>query len=141
MDRAYVVWVDANGNTRLTWYTFQTGGSLAPFSTALDTCVNPTPSQVVAATIQVSLAPPGTSPYVAVTDSAVLTFITAVGSQVGIVCPGFKEALYLADNQTVDPAQPDVIALVAATLALPVVDSAGNPVIAYIGGIRQKRGY
>jgi anaerobic C4-dicarboxylate transporter len=76
-----------------------------------------------------------------VADSAVLSFVTALGTIVGVVIPAFKEALYLADNQTVDPAQPLVIAVIAAAIALPVVDGSGNAAIAYIGGLRQKRGY
>jgi hypothetical protein len=87
-----------------------------------------------------SLAP-SANPYLSVNDAALLSFTTAVGSLVGVLAPGFKEALYLADNQTVDPAQPLVITLVATALAVPLVDSAGNPVTAYVGGIRQKRGY
>lgn len=141
MDRAYVVWADAFGGTRLVWYSYSTGGSLVPFSTALDLCVNPIPSQVVAATIQISGGTPSTNPYASVADSAVLQFVTSTGSLVGVVAPGFKEALYLGDNQTVDIAQPLVISLVNASLALPLVDGAGNPVIAYVGGLRQKRGY
>lgn len=141
MDRAYVDWVDTTGHTRLTWYTYTSGGTLAPFASAIDNVCNPTPATVVAATIQVPGGVPSSNPYLNVMDSAVLTFSTGIGSLVGVVCPGFKEALYLADNQTVDPAQPLVIALIAAALALPLVDSAGNPVTTYVGGIRQKRGY
>ena len=141
MDRAYVNWVDAYGATRLTWYTYGAGGSLPSFSLALEACAQPVPVQVVAGAVQVGTSTPGTSPYANVADSAVLSFTTSTGSMVGLVVPGFTEALYLADNQTVDPAQPLVIALVAAALALPLVDSAANPIIAYVGGLRQKRGY
>lgn len=141
MDRAYVDWLDAYGGQRLTWYTYQTGGTLAPFATALDNVCNPIPGIVVAATIQVPGGTPSTNPYPLVSDSAVLTFQTGTGSRVGVVCPGFKESLYLADNQTVDPAQPLVIALVAAAIALPLVDSANQPVLTFIGGLRQRRGY
>lgn len=141
MDRAYVDWLDAAGHSRLTWYSYTTGGLLAPFAAALDNVCNPTPGTVVAATVQVPGGAPSSNPYLNVMDSAVLSFSTAMGSLVGVICPGFKESLYMADNQTVDPAQPLVIALVAAALALPLVDGAGNPVVTYIGGIRQKRGY
>lgn len=141
MDRAYVYWTDAFGGQRLTWYTFSTGGTLTPFGNAVDNCSNAVPTQTVAGTIQVDTATPSTSPYPNVVDSAVLSFATAVGSLVGVVIPAFKESLYLADNQTVDPAQPLVITLIAATIALPVVDSANNPVITYVGGLRQKRGF
>jgi hypothetical protein len=141
MDRAYVQWVDAAGNGRLTWYSYVTGGALSPFATALDTCVNPSPVSVVAATVQTPGGIPGTSPYLSVNDAALLQFVTGTGSLVGVLAPGFKEALYLADNQTVDPAQPDVIALVNAAIALPLVDGSGSPVIAFVGGIRQKKGY
>lgn len=141
MDRAYVDWLDAYSHTRLTWYSYTTGGVLAPFATAIDNVCNPTPASVVAASVQVPGGTPSTNPYPGVMDSAVLSFSTALGTIVGVICPGFKEALYLADNQTVDPAQPLVIALVAAAIALPLVDGAGNAVTTFIGGLRQKRGY
>ena len=141
LDRAYVYWADAVGGTRLVWYTYATGAILAPFGNAVDNCSNAVPSQTVAGAIQTTSSVPSTNPFPSVVDSAVLSFSTAVGSLVGVLVPAFKEALYLADNQTVDPAQPLVIALVAAAIALPVVDNAGNPVTAYVGGIRQRRGY
>lgn len=141
LGRAYVYWADAVGGTRLVWYTFQAGGTLPPFGNAVDNCSNAIPSQTVAGPIQTTTSVPSTSPFPSVVDSAVLSFSTAVGSLVGVLVPAFKESLYLADNQTVDPAQPLVIALIAASLALPIVDNSGNPVLAYVGGIRQKRGY
>jgi len=140
MDRAYVLWVDAFGNTRLSWYSYVTGTPSLPYFTALELLANPVPAQAVAGTVQVGSGIPSLSPYANVADSAVLTFVTAVGSQVGVLVPGFKESLYLADNQTVDPAQPLVIAFIAQAIAF-VVDGAGNPVTAYLGGLRQKRGY
>lgn len=141
LDRAYVYWADAVGGTRLVWYTYQAGGILTPFGNAVDNCSNAVPSQTVAGTIQTTVSLPSTNPFPSVTDSAVLSFSTAVSSLVGVLVPAFKEALYLADNQTVDPAQPLVIALIAAALALPIADNSGNPVTAYVGGIRQRRGY
>jgi hypothetical protein len=141
MDRAYVLWLDTNGATRLTWYSYQTLGALTPFSNALDNVCNPVPTQVVVGTVQMPSLVPSANPYLSVNDSALLQFGTAVGSLVGVVAPGFREALYLADNQTVDPAQPLVIALVAAALAVPLVDSAGNAIISFVGGLRQRRGY
>lgn len=141
MDRAYVYWSDAFGGTRLVWYSYTTGGVLTPFGNAVDNCSNAIPAQTVAGTIQTTTSVPSTNPYPNVVDSAVLSFSTGIGSIVGVLIPAFKESLYLADNQTVDPAQPLVIALVSAAIALPIVDSAGNPVTTYIGGLRQKRGY
>lgn len=141
MNRAYVNWADAFGATRLVWYTYQDGGDLTPFGDAVDGCSNAIPAQTVAGLIQVSSSTPSTNPYPNVQDSAVLTFSTDAGSLVGVLVPAFKESLYYGDNQTVDPHQPLVIALVNAALALPIVDSAGNAVTSYVGGLRQKRGY
>lgn len=141
MQRAYVNWGDAYGGSRLTWYTYEDGADLAPFSDAIDAVCNPVPLTVVAAVVQTPSLTPSTDPYPNVADSAVLSFVTALGNTVGVICPGFKESLYMADNQTVDPAQPLVIALVGAVLSLPVVDNAGNPVLSFIGGLRQRRGY
>lgn len=141
MDRVYTNWADAYGNTRLTWYSYRTGADLPPFSTALSACCNPVVVNAVAGELQTFGSVPSTNPYALVQDSAVLQFGTGVGSLVGVIAPGFREALYLADNQTVDPAQPLVAALIAAVIALPLVDGAGNPATTYIGGLRQKRGY
>lgn len=141
VERAYVYWSDAFGGQRLVWYTFADGADLTPFGAAVNNTSNAIPAQTVAGTIQTTTATPSTSPFPNVVDSAVLSFSTSTGTLVGLLVPAFKESLYLADNQTVDPAQPLIIALVAAALALPLVDSSGNAVTAYVGGIRQKRGY
>lgn len=141
MDRAYVQWVDAYGGTRLTWFSYTTGSNPNPFQVALNDTVNPVPASIVSGSVVAGAGTPSTNPYTGVADAALLQFATAAGNLVGLICPGFQESLYLADNQTVDPAQPLVIALVAAAIALPLVDSAANPVTAFIGGLRQKRGY
>lgn len=139
MDRAYVVWGDAFGATRTVYYSFLTGSLLAPWSAAAVAVVNPTPLQVTAATVQTPGGAPSTNPYPNVSDAAVLSFLSAGGNIIGVTLPGFKEALYLADNQTVDPAQPLVIAFVAQCLGF-LVDTFGNPATTFLGGIRQKRG-
>jgi hypothetical protein len=141
VNRAYVYWIDAFGGERLSWYSYADAGIITPFSNALDSCVNPAWSTVVAAAVQVGTGVPSSNPYPLVSDSAVLTFATSAGKTIGVLCPGFKESLYLADNQTVDPAQPLVAALIAAALAVPLVDSSGNPVSSYVSGLRQRRGY
>lgn len=140
MDRTYVNWADAAGGTRLLWFSYPSGSNPNPYQVALNDCVNPVPTSLVSGTIVVGTGTPSTNPYLSVNDGAAFSFITAVGSIVAVTLPGFMEALYMADNQTVDPAQPLVIAFVTQALALPLLDTAGNPVIAFIGGIRQKRG-
>lgn len=140
MDRAYVSWVDAQGNTRLLWFSYPSGTDPNPLQTALNDCVNPVPYAIVSGTVVTGSSTPSTNPYLSVFDQAALVFTTAVGSLVTLVAPGFQESLYLADNQTVDIAQPLVINLVTEALALPLVDTAANPVVAFVGGFRQKRG-
>jgi hypothetical protein len=140
MDRAYTIWTDVYGATRLTWYSYASGLPSLSFFLALGGLANPFIAQAVAGTVQIGSGPASSNPYPNVSDSALLTFSTALGTQIGVVVPGFKESLYLSDNQTVDPAQPLVLAFVAFAVGF-LVDSAGNPATAFIGGLRQKRGY
>lgn len=69
-----------------------------------------------------------------VADAAILTFTTAIGTLVTLTLPAPKLAIFMADGATVNPsAIADIIAAALANL----VDGAGNPVTAYVAGIRR----
>lgn len=79
-------------------------------------------------------------------DSAVFAFQTANGSVAKISIPAPKEGIFLADNQTVDPANSDVVNFV--TQLLQTASWSGNGVAAtksgaalstFIGGLRVRR--
>lgn len=79
---------------------------------------------------------PNTTPNVGadVRDGARLTFATSAGTLVTLLLasPG---AVYLGDNETVNPAAPAVAALITACLA-GLSDATGNVVTAYVKGTR-----
>jgi hypothetical protein len=63
-----------------------------------------------------------------------LVFQTAAGTLVRLTIPAPKQAIFMADGITVDPA---AIAAVVAACVGEMSDLAGNPVVAYIGGTLQ----
>lgn len=74
--------------------------------------------------------------FPSVNDNARLLFEDGSGNQASITLPAPQSAVFLADGVTVDPsAIADVIS--AATTYL--VNSAGNTVTTYIGGVRLAR--
>lgn len=80
-------------------------------------------------------------------DAAVFYFSTAEGTIAKIGIPAPKDAIFLADNMTVNPADTDVAAFIAEMLA-PAGYTAGTAVastksgagyVTYLGGLRVRR--
>jgi hypothetical protein len=71
-------------------------------------------------------------------DKAVLTFITATGSIHRYQIPAPKVAIFLADKETVDPANSDIAAFTAAVISNQVCSRDSSLITAYIGGIRRR---
>jgi hypothetical protein len=74
-----------------------------------------------------------------VEDKAVMTFVTATGALHRYQIPAPKVALFLADKETIDPAQADVAAYFAAIIANKVSSRDGSLITAFIGGTRLRR--
>lgn len=136
MQRAYVIWADANGVTRQTVINTNAGvagvlAQLQPLSWA----------QVFNYTDAALLGPlglPAMHAYQSVRSAVALEFQTSAGTIVKITLPSpvltgavNPTGIFLADQQTVDPAQ--IAALIAAVTGS-VTDPAGNLVTSFVGG-------
>lgn len=81
------------------------------------------------------VTPPG-GPLPDVVDLARLTFTDAGGSLVNLSLPAPNVAIFETDTVTVNPsAIADIIAACVGTL----ISAAGNPVTAYVAGLRNQR--
>lgn len=131
--RQAVAWTDADGRTRQTVFVANATGStirakLLGHSNADvldwfegDDHFNFSPS-------------PSSATYDSVTDFATLLFADGSGNQASLTLPAPKSNIFLADQVTVDSsAIADIIT--AATTYL--VNSAGNLVTTYLGGVRK----
>lgn len=77
--------------------------------------------------------------YYLTTDTAVLTFATAVaGTTISLIIPGPKSALFKADGVTIDPAAPLVAALITAAIGT-LSTVAGSNAVSFIQGVRSSR--
>lgn len=135
MQQRSIVWVDANGNTT---QTLPRGSAvLTALQSALLAASNADVQQWFEGAVTVTVSPsPVVADYISVRDRAKLIFQTAGGTIVTLVLPSPQAGIFLADGQTVDPANPAVIAIVTAAMAV-LVDTAGNPVTIFLGGTRQ----
>jgi len=129
-----MVWIDANGFTRL---TLVNGTSpLSGVQSALLAKSNADVLNAVENTISLfTPAPPGGT-YRTVGDAAILTFQDAGGNLVDITLPAPDSSIFLADQETVDGSQ--IAAIIAAVVG--TVDTAsGGVVTAFVGGTRRTR--
>lgn len=137
MQKATLVWVDANGITSAT--NIGTGTGLGAALPALVALCNAAVQQYWEGTVNVPGTFPTAAPFQSGADRAVLTFVTAAGTQVAVVAPAPSSGIFLPDAETVDITNPFVASFVAAAIAAPITDGAGNAVTALISGIRTRR--
>lgn len=132
--RASVIWQDFNGITRQTIITSASGGG------AVWAAVQAASQSGVQTSWESSLgAPvgtPATGAYQSVRSAAQLTFQTASGDLLRLTVPAPSLGIFMADSQTVDPANALVIAIVAACVGT-LSDAAGNTAVSYVGGVLQ----
>lgn len=133
MNRAYVVWIDVNGFTRLTFISTTTGASTI-FASMLHQSnadwvnfnetgftTNPTPAPVAAQ-------------YQNVSETASLMFTTVSGDKCVLQLPAPKASIFLADQMTVDAT---AIATLLANCIGTLTNNSGSITNAFIGGIRR----
>jgi len=133
-DRASVIWGDANGVTRQTIITTSTGAGTiwAAVQAASQAGINTTWESALGAPVGTS----ATGSYQSVKVSAQLTFQTASGSFLRLTIPAPSVGIFLADHETVDPANLSVIAIVAACIGT-LSDAGGNVAVLFVGGVLQ----
>jgi hypothetical protein len=134
MIRRYMVWVDANGATRLTFINANAGlGSVQADLLALSqadmlNCVENT------LTVYTPAPPGGT--FRSVGDVAILTFTDAGSNLVDITLPAPVSTIFLADEETVDATA--IVTLIGDVVGT-VQTAAGGVVTAYVSGTRQTK--
>lgn len=145
--REALTWRDAKGNTARTTFYVDTQLSL----TAANTAALAIQTAMVALTncvLQAAIGPHAVDPqevvygtnsqYASVEDKAVFTFQTAAGDIHRFTIPAPKASIFLADGETVDAANTDVVAYTSAIIANAV--TRGGQLIAFGAfGIRQRR--
>jgi hypothetical protein len=139
VNRRYMVWVDANGFTRLTLLN-GTGSLIGPDLTTVQTTLVASSNADVLNSVESGLTvnvpfPPG-GVFRTVGDAAILTFTDAGGSLVDITLPAPLASIFLADGLTVDITQ--IAAIIGAVVGT-VVTPAGGTVTAYVAGLRQTK--
>jgi hypothetical protein len=129
------IYVDVTGRTRQT--IVRGNATLAAVQAAVLGVSNADYQKAWEGSTIINGAPiPLPSQYQSVPDAAVLTFATALPSLVYLTIPAPQAAIFLADQETVDPTK---IAVLAAAVIGTVIDSSGNVVTSYIGGVRRRQ--
>jgi len=133
-----LIWSDANGMTRL--LTFCTVGiNPSGIIVAMEAASNGDWSTTWTGVLGAQAPSVANATYNSVLDAAILSFETAAGNIVTIRVPAPLLSDFGADQQTVDPADANVAALIVACLAN-LADSQGNPVVSYLGGFYNRTG-
>lgn len=135
MDAQTTIWVDANGRTRAT-YVNSTAGS-GGIQGQIGLISNASVQRAWNGTVSTPVPTPVTGDYQNVADYAQLVFQTAAGDLVYLTVVAPMAAIFLADQETVNPAA--IAALIAACVGT-LTDASGNPVTAYVGGFRRRSG-
>ena len=131
--RVSVLWRDATAKATYTHYI-----GVAPmtaFLTALSVMSNAIVAQAWEGPLTINPTPtPGPGIYGSVNDLAHLIYADRNGNRTFIRIPAPKEALFLADHKTVDPAYAGITNLTTDAIAELVVPASGLPVRQFLGG-------
>ncbi len=128
-----MVWVDANGFTRLT--LVNGNATLSGVETALIGSSNADVLNSTEAALTVNMPAPAGGTYRTVGDVAILTFTDGT-DLVNVTLPAPQSTIFLADQETVDITQ--IGAIIAAVVGT-VQTAAGGVVTAYVAGTREAK--
>lgn len=131
----FSIWLDVNGNKRTTYYRFQ------PAAFAIDTAMqiysNTRIMERVTALAQTAIVAPVNAQFKSDADEMDLVFQTAFGNNVTLSVPAPLVANFFGDQYTVNPF---AIPLLINACVPNLTDAAGNVCIAFISGVRRRRG-
>lgn len=127
--RLYAIWLDFNGVTRQT--VLNSTASAAAVLTALQAKSEAEVLNYVESALSTPIGVAAAAQYQSVKSAATLLFQTGAGTIVRVTIPAPAVGIFLADQQTVDPAQ--VAAIIAAAVGT-LTDISGNVVTSYLGG-------
>lgn len=133
MDNVSSVWVDAGGGSRINLLHVQGGTTGAASVAALGLGSNASWLSYWNSNVTVQVPTPTVAVYPSTRDLAVLVFTDGTDN-VAVDLPAPKSAMFLADQETVDPADPT--GAIAALLAI-LTTAAGANVTAFVGGYRR----
>lgn len=136
MNKLFVEWLDVDARFLRTANYVATAANLAAFLAALQVASNAGQAITTMGTASFPGNPPTDAQYPSALDTAVLNFATSGGGTVIVTVPAPVSALFLGDNETVDPADPT--GLLAATAAC-LGDVLGNPISFFRSGVRAQR--
>jgi len=126
------VWVDANGYTVIT--RVNTGPGAAAVQPLMIACSTADYAEYWEGTTSPNGAPaPAGGQYQPARLRALLYFATAATTVATLAIPAPALSCFLADQETVDPANPAIAALIAQCL-IDLTDAAGNAVTSYLAG-------
>jgi hypothetical protein len=136
VEKLFVEWSDVNANFLRAANYVGTTATLAAYLAALQGASNAGIAQQTHGTPNIVGNAPADAQYPSALDTAVLKFTTASPSTVILTIPAPVAALFLADQETVDPADPTgVIAAAKACLS----DILGSLAATYVSGVRAQR--
>lgn len=136
MDKLFLEWLDVDARFLRAANYVATSAAVAAFLAAIQSASN----AGLAISTQGPAAFPAGAPtdaqYPSSLDTAVCNFAVSPSGTVILTIPAPKAAVFLADNETVDPADPTgVLAAAAAALG----DVLGNPISGFRSGVRAQR--
>jgi hypothetical protein len=131
-----MIWVDANGFTRLT--TFNHDGTSSGIIGQMLALINAWTQKSWSGLLNVTPTPtPSTGVYQSVQDAAVLSYQSASGAIAKLVLPAPLLSTFAADQQTVDPA---ALTALNTEVFAHMLDANGLAIVSYVGGFYQRSG-
>lgn len=128
------IWVDANGKRTITRIRTGNGGALI-LASLLAASNADTDAWWQSAEVQNALPVPVAAPYQPAQPYAQLQFICADFTLATLLLPAPQLAIFLADAETVNPANALVTAIVAAAVAAGgLVSGSGSPATGFVAG-------
>lgn len=131
------VWVDANG--RKTIFRVNSGTGMGGAAAALAALSNAAELEHWESNVSTSVPAPVAAAYQSGQDRAALVFVCADGTTTAIIVPAPALAIFMADGETVDITNVDVVAFVAAAVAAPLTNGSGSAVTGLVSGQRLPR--
>lgn len=129
-----VVWVDANGKNTIT--RIRTGTGAGPLQSAILAASNADFVTFWESAETTNGAPtPTAATYQPAQPYAQLSYLCADNTIATVLIPAPRLSIFLADQETVNPASPSIVALNGAAIAVGgLVGASGSPAVSFLGG-------
>lgn len=131
------VWLDANGARTI--FRINTGAGLGTTAADLEALSNAGVLEYWESNVTALTPAPVAAAFQSGADRAALVFQCADGTQVTVIIPAPKAAIFMADTETVDPTNADVATFVTSAISAPITNAVGSAVTALVAGQRLPR--